>query len=259
MASAASDQANITLRYHLSTVGAARLCLDLHRAPLQYYRGPIIRRTDDAALVPYARGCYAPGQPVILQKLPLGSYALKATVEDVHGSRLTDASCVFAVSRATAPNAERTFEPTYEWAAVPAGAMIPSGLEVKLTMHEKHAELQGDGPEAAPQAEDPPRLARIPPTWRLQVWVGQGFGFARQDVTRTTTVERLEAAIRASLVLHHGEGCAPFPMLWIGSERLGASETAEGATLFTRRANLIVKLTPCAGEEDGKATATSDR
>ena len=40
----AANSANFTLRYYLSAGSVARLCLELKRAPLRYYRGPILER-----------------------------------------------------------------------------------------------------------------------------------------------------------------------------------------------------------------------
>lgn len=249
--------ANLTLRYHLSAPGATRLCLNLRRAALQYYRGPLVRRADDATLVPYARGCYTPGQPVTLQQLSVGSYALEAVVEDERGGHLDDASCVFAVSRtlndasAASGDAQPALVPTYEWQVVAAGQSIPSGLEVKMTLHESHSQEEARLSDGA-GTSNPPTLARIPPVWRLQVYVGHGFGFARQDVLRTTSIRSVEEAMRRSLVLRHGESCAPHPQLWVGSERLAPSETAEQVNLFARRQSngLAVKLVPCTNEGD---------
>jgi hypothetical protein len=62
----AANSANFTLRYYLSAGSVARLCLELKRAPLRYYRGPMLER-DPASFAAYAKGCYAPGTPVTLQ------------------------------------------------------------------------------------------------------------------------------------------------------------------------------------------------
>ena len=272
--------ANITLRYHLGVSGADRLCLDLRRSPLRYYRGPILNRDDSFA--PYAKGCYAPGQPVTLQSLGLGQYQLTASAESSSGSRHGSATVYFAISPPpTGDHADahdtggggggggdgggsrEIFVPAYEWQVVAPGQSIPSGLEVKLTMHKQHV---NDGDAAAD--DEPPRYARIPSSWRLQVYAGKGVGFLRHDVRRDSSIASVEAGLRASLPMAHGElahtHCPPRVELWRGSaegggERLGpAEQTAEGAALFSQRSGLSAKLVPCSDVEEADAKADAD-
>ena len=188
----AEASANVTLRYAMNAPAAKRLCLELKRGALQYYRGPLIRRATDPSLAAYAKGCYAPGQPVTIAKLPIGSYALHAMAEDGFGGILGEASSVFAVSRSH--EAKEVFTPSYEWAAVGPEQSIPSGLEVRLSLSDHRNETDTHA--------NPPRYARIPPSWRLQVYLGHGHGFSRVDVRRDSTIDTVEHAIRSSLAQH---------------------------------------------------------
>ena len=250
------DSANVTLKYVLAAPGATRLCLDLRRAALQYYRGPLLRRRQDAAAhAPYAKGCYAVGQPVTLEKLSLGSFVLHATAEGAaSGAVLGRATSFFAVTYVNAA----AFVPTYAWQPVADGQSIPSGLEVKLQLH--------GGAENATDEPPPQRLARIPPTWRLQVYVGSfegvSYGFAREDVTAASTIRDVEAAMRRGLPSHSHRTraasdapCAPRLELWLGGARLSPDETAEEARLFTRRGALTAKVLPCVPAAGGAGAA----
>jgi len=254
--------ANISLRYSLSAPGASRLCLDLQRAPLRYYRGPILDR--ESTFSPYAKGCYAPGQPVTLQKLGLGAFLLSASAESSGGARLGSTSVHFAITpqpQGTLTRAEGSdgpppsvFVPSYEWAAVGHDQSIPSGLEVRMQLHDHKA----NGAD-----EEPPRYARIPPTWRLQVFAGKGIGFLRHDVHREATITAIEVGLRAALPMSHGElqhlHCPPQVELWLGStERLEPSLTAERANLFSRRSALVAKLVRCTEAEEAAARATAE-
>ena len=62
----------VTLSYVLHGHPAAtRLCLWLGCTPLTYYRGPILSR-NASAMIRFAAGCFAPGQPVTLRGLSIG-------------------------------------------------------------------------------------------------------------------------------------------------------------------------------------------
>ena len=49
---------------------ARRVCFNVRRGPLLFYRGPMLDRT--ANLSRWADGCFEAGGPVTLQRLPLG-------------------------------------------------------------------------------------------------------------------------------------------------------------------------------------------
>ena len=279
-------KANITLRYHLAEAGTTRLCLDLRRDALSY--GPTLKRSHARTFAPYARGCYAVGQLVKLQNLGLGSYLLAASTESSTGGKLSTASTYFAITPRVENGLRRAvqssdanhppFEPTYEWAEVGREQSVPSGLEVKLTMHAVHkdeagAPLSTDADANALGNEskgDPlqPRYARIPPTWRLQVYAGRGVGFLRHDVQRSMTLASVEAGLRMALPMSHAElskwHCPPRVELWTSAssgarERLGPSTlSVEDAALFGRRHSLVAKLTPCTPEDESYAQATKD-
>ena len=268
----AANSANFTLRYYLSAGSVARLCLELKRAPLRYYRGPMLER-DPASFAAYAKGCYAPGTPVTLQNLGLGSYLLAASAESSAGATLGKAYAAFAIAPPFAlppsaadpdPDLPASFVPTYEWAAVGATQSIPSGLEVRMQLHESHAKGEASAADDDDAAADPPRYARIPPIWRLQIYAGVGVGFVRLDVKRHMSLTEVEVGLRRALPMSHGElqkvTCVPRVQLWSGAaERLDGTRTVEQADLFTRRSTLAVKLMPCSESEENEARALAAR
>ena len=137
------------------------------------------------------------------------------------------------------------FVPTYEWSEVPENASVPAGLEVRLVLHKEGGHHQ-------------PRLARIPPTWRLQTWLEEEHFFARVDVSRHTPIVDIETAMRAQAIEHraarrsrHGSGHVQaedcFLELLSNGERLRVSATAESSGLFGMQRTLVTHLT-CHGD-----------
>ena len=88
--------------------------------------------------------------------------------------------------------------------------------------------------------EPPPRLARIPPSWRLQIWLGSFF--ARIDVSRHTTVAQLEAELARQLAARRkAANCTV--ALWLKQEpyeRLREAVEA-GAAIFVLQHDLEAK------------------
>ena len=214
---------DLELRYAARGYGTGRLCLTLNHGPLQYYRGPILHH-DSAQLKPYASGCFTLGQPVTLKGLGTGMYSLDAelrssTTDAVLGEGAVHPTSWFAV----VAGHEEEFQPTYDWQVVEEGQSIPSGLDVKLSL-ESHR-----------------NVARIPPTWRLQIYT-PGIGFLRHDVTRTTRLRELEEAAVAEARHHGATGAECAASLWAGADPLAPSLTAEDAQLFAHRAVLKVHL-----------------
>jgi hypothetical protein len=166
------------------------------------------------------------------------------------------------VSRSVVAGGEQpTFVPTYEWAAVEEGQAIPSGLEIKMVLTDHHPKVDGG---SAPESRHS-RHARIPHTWRLQLYVGVAFGFVRQDVQRDSTIAQIEAAMRAALHPAHGahtrldadgSQCMPRVELWSGGERLPPQETVEETDLFGKRGALAGKLFGC-DDADGVKTSAA--
>ena len=72
----ANGTTDLELRYMVRGY-TGRMCLTLTRGQMRYYRGPVLHR-DPALLSPYAKGCFSIGQPITLQALPQGIYALAA-------------------------------------------------------------------------------------------------------------------------------------------------------------------------------------
>ena len=218
---------DLELRYAARGYGTGRLCLSLKNGPLQYYRGPILHR-DPAQVQQYASGCFTLGQPVTIKGLHTGMYSLDAEL------RSTTTDAVLGGGGAVHPTSwfavvagpDEEFEPTYEWQAVEDGQSIPSGLDVKLSL-DSHR-----------------NVARIPPTWRLQVFT-PGIGFLRHDVSRTTRLRELEEAAVAEARHHGATGAECAASLWAGADPLAPSLTAEESQLFLRRSALKVHLEGC--------------
>ncbi len=101
---------------------------------------------------------------------------------------------------------------------------MPPGLQIELPL---------DGVSA--------RRARIPPSWRLQLWVDSPLlgGFWRADVTRGMRVAALNdaatEALRTPVRLQFGGGARGAP---VRAEEIDAAATAEEAALWTRQAEL---------------------
>lgn len=116
-----------------------------------------------------------------------------------------------------------TFMPSYEWAAVPEGAGIPPGLEVRLP-------VDGTGH----------RTARIPPSWRMLVVAFPANESCRLDVTRHMPLAEVRAGIASALA--DGDLCRVESLLVdnIPIASSNATEnnwgmTVEQAKLFGRR------------------------
>ena len=146
------------------------------------------------------------------------------------------------------------FEPTYDYQIVQAGQSLPSGLDVKLTLHDPHDGGENASAKASSsKTAAAPRLARIPPTWRLQVWTGDSF--ARADVGRFDKISVIEERLTKDHESHRHhrhsgsdgqERCTV--ALYRAEEmmqRLDGDASAEAASLFTlqlSRDRLAAKL-----------------
>mmetsp|Transcript_3301 Transcript_3301/g.6840 ORF Transcript_3301/g.6840 Transcript_3301/m.6840 type:complete len:326 (-) Transcript_3301:431-1408(-) len=114
------------------------------------------------------------------------------------------------------------FIPSYEWQHIPEGVLsLCPGLEIDLPL---------DGR---------PRRARIPPRWRLAVWISHDHGFWRVDVARDTAV----AHLRANAATHLRTQVDNVGLRYAGSaDFLQNTETCEDIALFHRKADLQVLL-----------------
>ena len=250
---AVNGTVDISMRYALHGLpGARRLCLVLQRGPLHFYRGPVLA-SDGAALSRYAKGCFAPGQPITLQRLPHGDYELDASLRaGPADARLANATRVhFAVAPEASADEAPAFEPSYEWQQVLPQQGVPAGLEV-------HLSVDGSGD----------RRARIPDPWRLQLYLGRARGFLRLDVGRRTRVREVEAAAAQAASSHVRHAAAAVRVcgarLLDGGAALDPEQTAEEAALFSRRGRLEARLEACDGghvdveaEDRRAATASS--
>ena len=114
---------------------------------------------------------------------------------------------------------EPSFTARYEWQPVPAGIELPAGLELELPL---------DGGT---------QRARIPPTWQLQVWIGDAKCYLRLDVTRRTKALALREAA-ASLTYQPLDAV----QLRFGGAEVDDAQDVEGLELFGRESDLTVKL-----------------
>jgi hypothetical protein len=243
----AEATADVSLTYVLRGYSADRLCLDLRRG------APRAGAIYAPAARPYANGCFAPGQPITLQRLPHGDYELDASLRaGPADARLANATRVhFAVAPEASADEAPAFEPSYEWQQVLPQQGVPAGLEV-------HLSVDGSGD----------RRARIPDPWRLQLYLGRARGFLRLDVGRRTRVREVEAAAAQAASSHVRHAAAAVRVcgarLLDGGAALDPEQTAEEAALFSRRGRLEARLEACDGghvdveaEDRRAATASS--
>ena len=153
------------------------------------------------------------------------------------------------------------FNPTYEWASVPPGASVPAGLELRLTLHKEEDEASSSSSSSSAV-----RLARIPPVWRLAVWVGAPWRcFVRTDAQRQQSIAALEASLTKELHRVRPKVCGRPPELTLtlrdagpdaggdgdglrtASELLAPERTIEEAGLFQRQGRLRVRVRCAAG------------
>ncbi|KAL1527554.1 hypothetical protein AB1Y20_008942 [Prymnesium parvum] len=213
-----SRTTTLPLLYH-TTPRAERICLHLSRAP----PAPLPSQPAEEFRT-YAQGCFAIGQPVRLENLIAGNYSLHASARGAAGDLLCTAAPVgFGVEEGTAE-----FVPSYEWRPVAAGQSVVAGLELQLDL-------------AASR-----RRARIPPTWRLQVYLGREHGgFFRMDVQRDTPVGAIERAAAAQAARGRAQPREVCAALWAGLDRLAPSDTVEGAMLFQKQGELKIEVRSC--------------
>lgn len=122
------------------------------------------------------------------------------------------------------------FVPSYEWQQVYPWQSVPPGLDIQLPL--------GDGQ----------KRARVPPSWRLQLYIpggGDGGGFfVRTDVRAGSTVLEL----RREIARHPRYGLPVESVrLSLGGKMLGDQETAEGLDLFNRQRELTPVVDPRRG------------
>ena len=147
-------------------------------------------------------------------------------------------------TRPAGVTAGTNFVPSYEWQAIGVDVTaIPAGLEVELPL---------DGVDRL-------RRARIPPSWRLAVWISAEHGFWRTDVRAGTTVSELRRSVAAfaggidpaTVLLGFGarssSGGGGNQAAAAAAARVSApldddEATAEQLDLFNRRAELVVSL-----------------
>ena len=147
-------------------------------------------------------------------------------------------------TRPAGVTAGTNFVPSYEWQAIGVDVTaIPAGLEVELPL---------DGVDRL-------RRARIPPSWRLAVWISAEHGFWRTDVRAGTTVSELRRSVAAfaggidpaTVLLGFGarssSGGGGNRAAAAAAARVSApldddEATAEQLDLFNRRAELVVSL-----------------
>jgi hypothetical protein len=118
------------------------------------------------------------------------------------------------------------FEPTYEWQPVLEGQGVPAGLDVKMELHgsseTQHAEANGHHS----------RVARIPETWRLQIWLEDFFG--RVDVHRDTSIGILEASLARQVEEHRMHTAAHDASMRRRMKRAGGARARGGGDAGAR-------------------------
>jgi hypothetical protein len=121
--------------------------------------------------------------------------------------------------------------PSYEWQTIPDGCAVPAGLQVDLPL---------DG-------RSRPR-ARIPPCWRLRVWVDSEVGFWAHECHRGTTVRELHQAAVAELAPARDRtlrlSIAGQPVDAVGE---AGRQTVEEVRLFERRAQVRMQVERLSG------------
>uniref|UniRef100_A0A7S2GH90 Uncharacterized protein n=1 Tax=Octactis speculum TaxID=3111310 RepID=A0A7S2GH90_9STRA len=115
------------------------------------------------------------------------------------------------------------FTPTYEWGPIGAHQSVPEGLEIVLGM---------DGTRT--------RSGRIPPVWRLQLWVDQAHRFVRVDVNRESRLSTITAEAGRVLGVNPSRVRVSCPAG--DSSPLDPQATAEELHLFERRRSLRMSL-----------------
>lgn len=224
-------QLNASLRYsfsldaHPDAAHGLRICVEVQRALSD--AGPL-------DLTWFAEGCFGIEQPLtlILPSAP-ATFLVQAA--------LADGSVPLAHARSTFELAPRPlFEASYEWSAVPAGASVPTGLEVKMA-------LDGSG-----------SVARIPDPFRLQLSLASHLGIFRGDVFRASTIAdiitMLDEHAYHRLRLHPELGRRSCASLALSVESVDGSDrelalplemTAEECKLFVHQSRLRVSWEPC--------------
>ena len=164
---------------------------------------------------PSPETCLENVQTIDLSNVPHGHHRL--LVRDAGGGGEEETLRIDVV-----PRGATEFVPDDEWRPV-GEQSVPAGLDIRLPL---------DGSE---------KLARVPPSWRLQLFVeppdaGRGF-FFRADVTRDTPIRALEADLeRASLA--KGVRRAPVLALRDAQTPFHADATAGMVNLFAHQHRL---------------------
>jgi len=141
------------------------------------------------------------------------------------------ATATAGMSSHSSPQRCGVLVPSYEWQSLSDGCAVPPGLQVDLPL---------DG-------RSRPR-ARIPPRWRLRVWVSAAIGFWAHDCDRGTTVRQLYDAAAAELA----PDCDQILRLSIDGEAVDAAGeagrwTVEEARLFERQAQVRLHVERLSG------------
>lgn len=114
----------------------------------------------------------------------------------------------------------------YDWQEVRREDHVTPGLEITMNLDTGH------------------RMARIPPTWRLQIWVSTSSRFVRCDVSRSTSIQQITAAVAESL----GVDASAVDLVDKAAISQGPisrgdlNATAEDLRLFDRRRHLDIVL-----------------
>eukprot|EP00240_Pyramimonas_obovata_P013100 CAMPEP_0118954004 /NCGR_PEP_ID=MMETSP1169-20130426/57550_1 /TAXON_ID=36882 /ORGANISM="Pyramimonas obovata, Strain CCMP722" /LENGTH=244 /DNA_ID=CAMNT_0006901571 /DNA_START=229 /DNA_END=960 /DNA_ORIENTATION=+ len=156
-----ANGADVPLRYTtkgFDLYGDRRICWSIFRTS--------ILGVEEAYGIP---SCFDNHQELTVRALPKGQYRVFGSLV-VSGAVVANSpSCGFQVMD--------KFWPSYDWQHIHTSQDIPAGMEVSMP-------LDGSGL----------KQARIPPLWRLQLYLGPVAGFLRMDVRRSTTVLQVKQA-----------------------------------------------------------------
>ena len=134
------------------------------------------------AKVTVERSCVPVAQPYIsLSQLGWGNYRVVSTVFGVDGAiqpGSPEGQVTAAVEFTVIEDGATLVTPTYDWQPVESWQSVPPGMEVQLP-------LNGTGTT---------KVARIPPSWQLQVFIEPNVGFLRVDVTAATKLGEIRSA-----------------------------------------------------------------
>ncbi|KAK3272656.1 hypothetical protein CYMTET_19062 [Cymbomonas tetramitiformis] len=203
------------------------VCFSIHRST----------RTSKEHL--YGRACFDSVQTIRANKLPAGSYRVAGVLVDEQDNELPDLTAQVEFEVVQVKPVEE-FRAKYEWQAVETGQQIPGGMEVSLPL---------DGSTK--------KMARIPPTWRLQIPLGKVAIIFRTDVRCSTTINQVTEATMQFVITRYHKKQVIMPantcLIFVDSTRsrkLSPHDTVEDTDWFNRGHDIRAGLQRCGSPDD---------